>query len=662
MWRPAVIWVGAGASLAYAVMAVVALASGLASLNAVLWLLLSAPPTVAAASYLLWRRPDNPIGGLLMMTAVCSIVLPTVLEIPTVLRYEAAGPETWMWAPMWAALTLGIIGSTAGAMMLAVLPDGHVRYRHERLIVPIGALLATLPTLGLLTSEFVQTPTFQFPGVRDVASPIDVGVLRPLGPAIATAGYLANLVIVIGIGALVVRYRRSPEHERHQVRWVLLAGAVTLVASIVPAGLGQLGIVPELQHDLVGFLTFLPSLLLPFAVVAAVTEPSWIDVDFVIRRSLVYGTLSLLILAIYVVVAALIGLAAGAELPVELAVLLTVVVAVALQPVRARLQSWADRWVFGAPPVRYAALADFGASVDDGTDLGTLLDQLVTTAHQALRLSWASASIDGVGARTIGERSGTAAAIVDIRHRAERLGRLECGPPVDRALDDDDVKLLRALTGQAGLAVSNARLLARIVEAQEDERRRIERNLHDGAQQQLVALVAHLGLARTRVEDGTLDVATIDKLQASVRQILADVRELAQGIHPSIVADGGVLAAVEERCASLPIDVTLDFPSELRRARFPAQIEGAAYFLVAECLANVLKHARATRATVTLTRNDGRLSVAVADDGQGFDPISTHRSGLAGLEDRVAALGGTVHVASRLGNGTRVEAHLPVGR
>jgi hypothetical protein len=113
-------------------------------------------------------------------------------------------------------------------------------------------------------------------------------------------------------------------------------------------------------------------------------------------------------------------------------------------------------------------------------------------------------------------------------------------------------------------------------------------------------------------------------------------------------------------CSSLPIEVTVRAASTLRRERFAAQIEGAAYFLVVEALANTLKHARATHATVTLARRERRLSLSVADDGTGFDPAVTERRGLAGLEDRFAALGGHVHIASRPGAGTRVTASLPV--
>jgi signal transduction histidine kinase len=660
MWRAATLGAAALTSVTYVLLGGVAMALPLATPSALAWLVLSGPPMVVAAAFLLWRRPDNPIGGLLMVTALGTTVLPTILEIPTVLRYESAGPEPWMWAPIWAAQTLGIIGAIAAAAMLALLPDGRLSVRLRRWWLPAALGLALLPTAGLLTSETLTTHVFQFPGVAGISSPIYVAALGPVGPLVTVGTYLSYLVIVAGIAALLIRYRRTSRREQRQLRWVLLAGIVAIAAGIVPAALAQSGFVPVFVHDVSAWVTGLPTVLLSVAVVAAVVEPRWVDVDQVIRRSVVYGTLSLLILAVYIAGAAAVGVTAGAELPLELAILLTVIVAVLLQPIRSRLHGLADQWVFGAPPTRYGALADFGSTVEGATDPSEIVSHLADTAHRALRLRWATATVDGMGSRTVGERTGRPAVVLDVRHRGSVFGRLECGAPIDGDLDPAGITVLGALAGQAGLAIANARLATRIVEAQEEERRRIERNLHDGAQQALVALIARLGVARSRVEAGTLDAAAVDDLRASARQILSDVRELAQGIHPSIVADGGILAAVEERCSSLPLEVTVEAPRELRCQRFAAQIEGAAYFLVAEALANILKHARATHATVTLARRDRRLSLTVVDDGAGFDPASTERHGLAGLEDRFAALGGVVHVTSRPGAGTRVTASLPV--
>jgi signal transduction histidine kinase len=228
-------------------------------------------------------------------------------------------------------------------------------------------------------------------------------------------------------------------------------------------------------------------------------------------------------------------------------------------------------------------------------------------------------------------------------------------------LDADETQLVRTLAGQLGLALMNARLAGRIVNAGESERRRIERNIHDGAQQELVALIGKLGMARSAAAQGGLTPDVVDDLRVTAQQILSDLRELAQGIHPSVLSDGGLLEAVEDRCARLPLEVSLESSEGMRARRFDDDIEGAAYFFVTESLANVLKHANATRAAVSLACDDHRLLLGVADDGRGFDPDAASQNGLAGLRDRIRALGGTITVASQPGNGTRVSASLPVG-
>ena len=205
----------------------------------------------------------------------------------------------------------------------------------------------------------------------------------------------------------------------------------------------------------------------------------------------------------------------------------------------------------------------------------------------------------------------------------------------------------------------NARLAGRIVNAAESERRRIERNIHDGAQQELVALVGRLGMARSAASQGGLTADEIDGLRIEAQRILSESRELAQGIHPSVLSDGGIVEAVEDRCARLPLEVSLESSEGLRAHRFGDDIEGAAYFFVTESLANVLKHANATRVAVSMSYDDGRLNLGVVDDGCGFDPDAASANGLAGLRDRIRALGGSVTVASGLGSGTRIAASLP---
>jgi len=659
MWRSAV-WAAAASSVALVALTALALSRGILEPQGLAWVLLSGPPIVVPAAYLLWRRPSSPIGPLMMFAGLGATVIPNCLEIITVLRFVDAGIEGWMWLPMWAAQVVGLAGAALIGLVVGLLPDGRIRYPHERWLVALVGVVALLPTVGLLTSPTLAVPTYQFPGIRDIASPFYVDALGALGPAVTTASLLAYLVTGAGVASLFVRYRRTTAAEQRQLRWVLLAGVVTILFTIVPYAVGQLTGAPELLEGPLSVLVAVPGLAVPLSIVASVMEPRGIDVDRVLRRSVVYGTLSLLILAVYVAVAAGIGLTAGAELPIEAAIVVTVVVALVLQPVRSRLQRWADHWVFGERPTPYEALAGFTATVDTAADPADVLRQLAQSARHAARLRWVTATVPGVGSRTAGRRVGAPSFEVEIRHRDASIGRLAAGPPVDGSLDPNDVALVRTMAGHAGLALANARLASRIVRAQEEERRRIERNLHDGAQQELIALIARLSMARSDHEAGSLDPGAFDDLAIAARRILTDVRELAQGIHPSIVADGGILAAVQERCASLPIDVDLDVEPGLSRTRFPAPVEGAAYFLVAESLANVLQHAGATRVRVGLRRRGDRLSISVEDDGLGFDPAAAARRGLAGLEDRFTALGGSVRVASRPGGGTRVLASLPV--
>jgi signal transduction histidine kinase len=233
----------------------------------------------------------------------------------------------------------------------------------------------------------------------------------------------------------------------------------------------------------------------------------------------------------------------------------------------------------------------------------------------------------------------------------------------------EDPELLQAAGAAARLALENARLHAdlraqlvrvqesrvRIVSATDEERRRIERDLHDGAQQRLVALALQLRSAQRQL-DGTdpevdrLLTATVDELQAAVDEL----RELARGVHPAILSEEGLAAALESLTSRMPFPVALDASDR----RLPPQVEATAYFLVCEALANVVKHARASKATVGARHRNGVLVVEVEDDGIG-GAHTTNGSGLRGLADRVEALGGVLRIESPAGSGTRVVGEIP---
>ena len=195
---------------------------------------------------------------------------------------------------------------------------------------------------------------------------------------------------------------------------------------------------------------------------------------------------------------------------------------------------------------------------------------------------------------------------------------------------------------------------ARIVEAGDAERRRLERDLHDGAQSRLVALALLLRSARKRADGEVADL--LDRAQEELHTSLEELRELARGIHPAVLTDRGLEPALEALTSRAPLPVTLEVEGD---ERLPGPVESAAYFVVSEALTNVAKYAQATQATVAVRRVNGSVTVDVTDDGVG-GADAAGGSGLRGLADRLAALDGTLRLDSPAGHGTRLHAEIPV--
>jgi signal transduction histidine kinase len=251
----------------------------------------------------------------------------------------------------------------------------------------------------------------------------------------------------------------------------------------------------------------------------------------------------------------------------------------------------------------------------------------------------------------------------------EREGRRVAAIVHDRALSDDP-GLIRAAGAAAALALDNERLQAelrarldelkasraRIVEAADQERKRIERNLHDGTQQRLTSIALALGLAESRLtSDPQAAASSVRQAKQALETALAELRDLSHGIHPSVLTTRGLGPALEDLAYTAPLPVTV--AAELN-GRLPERVEAGAYYAVAEALANIAKHARASTATVVLARERGRLLLVVRDDGVGgADPA--RGSGLRGLADRLQALGGTLEVDSPPGRGTELRAAIP---
>jgi len=312
-------------------------------------------------------------------------------------------------------------------------------------------------------------------------------------------------------------------------------------------------------------------------------------------------------------------------------------------------------------------IASLVVELGRGVPIGGLRDVLARTlGDPTLQLAFAAPSgagfVDASGQPTELPVADASRAVTRLERAGELLGVLIHDP----AIEAEDPGLVDAVGNAAWLALQNERLAAevraqlqevrasraRIVEAADAERRRVERDLHDGAQQRLVALAIRLQVARQTTPEvaGLLDDATVE-----LETAIGEVRGLARGLHPTILTEAGLGAAVETLAERTPVVVTVAIPDE----RFSSQVEAAAYFVIAEALTNVTRYALASEARVSVEARGGRLVVTVADDGRGgADPSSG--SGLRGLADRMAAAGGDLSVTSPTGGGTTIRAEIPL--
>jgi signal transduction histidine kinase len=674
----------------------IGVATGAVGAKELPWLLLGAT-FLAVSAYVRARLPDHVVAN---WFAIVGAGFGLIQALDGALTVLGARPDRASELAVVAlAYHLGAVATViAAAHLLGLFPDGQVATSYERRALGALWVLFVFPLLAFVANPTIVLPLYH--ARPEVANPYVVDGLVPLED-VATAGLgLAPVAFVVGVVLLVLRYRRGTKDVRRQVRWLLVPAILAGFGGVLDTVLSATGsdVLTRLVID--GFW-FVSLLTLPLAIAVALLRPELLDVDRILRRSLVYGSIWTLIAVAYVVVAAAVGLAAGQRLDVGTAIVLTVVATLIFQPMRRRLERLADRWVFGARADPARLVAGLGATLAETFDLDTLLPHIEETLEQGLGLRWVRVRLgsDTGPASRSGPASGTppAAQLTDglaeghddapaltvpIVLGAELLGHVECGPRSNGTpLSAEDEELVVTLARQAALAVRNVKLTAelserlqevraqaaelersraRLVRAQDTERRRIERNIHDGVQQDLVALLGQSGRIRAQLaRDPAAAAELLEGFQTGLQRVISELRELAHGIHPTLLTDRGLLEAVEALAARSSIPVTVRADPSLRGLRFAEEVEGAGYFTVAEALANVLKHARAARAEVSLQRSNGSLRIEIHDDGVGFDRTRASGDGLENLTERVAALGGRLDVSSD-GGGTSVRAELEV--
>jgi signal transduction histidine kinase len=604
------------------------------------------------------RRPGNPIGWILVLGGLS---LAVVLEAQTYALLALDVYPGSLPGGSWAALVasqwpLFFVWPVAVAF---VFPDGRLPSRKWLPFAVFAVVSTALLVLLLVLSPKLEQPFSEVQNPFPLRLPDALGFLRlPVW-----LGVFASLFV--GAAAAHHRYRRSEGIERLQMLWLAYA------ALLIP-----LGVVCFLVSGLVlgdpgdGALAFLLAMeaIVALAVGVAITRYRLYDIDRLINRTLVYTAVTASLGLVYAAVSVLGGVVAGRG-STWVTAFAALVVAGAFGPLRRRAQAVVD-WRFDRR--RYEGLRRVRAFVDDVREgrseperVGAVIAAALRdpSAELFFRLPASEAYADAL-AGVIADPPHGGRAVTKVEHRGQEIAVLVHAPAL---LDRPD--LLRSVLAAASLAIEIARLRlevrlqlaevedsrARVVRAGYEERRRLERDLHDGAQQRLVTLgIVLRRLQRSLPREARILGPALDSAVDEIGGAIEDLRTIAAGVRPPRL-DEGLAAALADLARAAPVAVELETTHE----RFPPQVEAAAYFVVCEAVTNAVKHASPSvvRVEATVVAESLRL---VVDDGIGGATLAGG-TGLTGLVDRVEAEGGTLLINSQAGAGTRIEAEIPCG-
>jgi signal transduction histidine kinase len=591
------------------------------------------------------RVSDNAVGRLFLLIGLLLAIGLLIYQYAAYGLTQPGGVPA-MTAAAWLTNPVSQPSAALIGLSLMLFPDGRLpspRWRRAAVLCWVAAVLVSAPSLlqpGRIDAPFAS-----------LSNPIELNGIKGAAVAAQTVGWVLAVVgMALGATSLFIRRRSSSGDARQQLKLLFAVGAV--VAALT--ALDMLTWLPWPHGDLPVRIGVIGVLLSVFAVAVgvAVTRYRLYDVDLAIERTAVYGALTFLLAAAYVATAVALGSALGGDSRWVTAVA-TLVVAIAFRPLRAALQDLVDRR-FNRP--RYEAI-----------QREPLLRALLSDPDLELQffLPESEVYVDAAGMQVQD----------DPAEWRVRTPVLRAGAPVAMVLHrptgpqrpDPLVTLVEA----GGLAIEIVRLRvemrrqlaevrasrARIVAAGNAERRRIERNLHDGAQQQLVSIGLRLRHAQHELGAGEPDLAdqTINRAVAEVAIAIDRLRELAHGLPPAQL-DAGLDPALRELAGRAPLPVEVHTITE----RFSVGLEAAAYFIACEGLTNAIKHSGATAVVLSTQRSNGHLVISVTDDGVG-GVVEKQGGGLRGLHDRIAAHGGSLHVESAPDQGTILTAELPCG-
>ena len=639
------------------------------------------------------RRPENPIGWLILGFALWIQVQSFASEYA--LRAFVIAPGSLPAAAFvaWFYPWVGQVATGAILPLLVLLfPTGRPPSPRWRPILWLIVIEAAIEGVVYMVRPVELLAGNQGIYNRFALLPNPTGLPQLAGQInIALAVFNISLVLLIlacGAGMLS-RFRRASSEERQQLKWFLYVVVLVCVDVLIAIPLGALTHSHWVGDVEWTFGAYAVAYGLPVATTIAVLKYRLYDIDLVINRSVVFGAMAAFITAVYVaIVVGLGGLLGGGSRPnLALSILATAIVAVAFQPVRERVQRLANRLVYGKRATPYEVLSQFSHRVAGTYSNADVLPRMAQVLGEGTGASRADVWIrlgEGIASAASWPASDAPAPprvaitgqllpaipglsrIAPVRHHGELLGALSINKRPGEALTPIEEKLMTDLAAQAGIVLQSVRLSAelqarvteisqqaaelrasrqRIVATQDAERRRLERNIHDGAQQNLVALTVKLRLATTLARrDPERARASVKALEADSDQALETLRALARGIYPPLLRERGLAAALRAEAEKMPLPATV---SADHVDRYPPEVEAAIYFVCLEALQNVTKHAQASRVEIKIRSVTHELSFEVTDDGAGFEVAKdATSSGLRNMADRIEGIGGRLDIRS----------------
>ncbi len=626
--------------------------------------LLATPEVVVATSFsitgalLVAHPPARRMGWLLLGVGVASAVYASALSWTA---YALDGDESaalpagadlaaaTAWVASWAWLPSWLVVST---VLPQVVPHGRPLPGRTWRWTLVGA--AVLGVVGVVGIALTPGPFAFFPGIDN---PLGVEALDPvvgvLQPVVAVG---TGVLLVVALASVVVRVRRADGVERRQVGWVGYAVALTVLAIVlVPSGWGNVVV-----------------LLVPVGIAVASLRYRLYDLDLLVNRTIVAGLLvagaAVLYLALVGWVGALVGTSEGA-VPFVAAFAL----ATAFHPARVRLQRLVDRLFHGLRGDPYALLQQVDRALREAAAPREALAAGVETVRSGLRLRGVGVVVlmpDGTEVEEHAGEVAPTAAVVPLELHGRQVGELRVVRATSAAVPPTgaDARALHAVAGPLASAAYAVRLSGaleesrtHLVQAREDERRRLRRDLHDGLGPLLAGVVMALDVVRSALARGDAQRATELSGAAAeqARSAVTDVRRLVADLRPPALDDLGLVGALHALTVTLTaggpeVDVRAEGPLD----ELPAAVEVAAYRIAAEAVTNAVRHARAGSVGLVLAARDRGLEVEVRDDGRGLPDALTPGVGLASMRERAAELGGWCSVESTPG-GTVVRAWLP---